>query len=76
MDFDLSDDQRMLKDSVDRLIADTYGFEQRKAILASPDGWSRAAWGKLAELGLLGVNFAEEVGGFGGGEVGGVGAEV
>lgn len=69
MDFDLSDDQRMLKDSVDRLIADTYGFEQRKAILASPDGWSRAAWGKLAELGLLGVNFAEEVGGFGGGPV-------
>jgi pimeloyl-CoA dehydrogenase small subunit len=69
MDFDLSDDQRMLKDSVDRLVADTYGFEQRRAILAAPDGWSRANWVQLAELGLLGVNFAEEHGGFGGGPI-------
>lgn len=69
MDFDLTDDQRMLKDSVDRLVADTYGFEQRRAILKSADGWSRDAWAKLAELGLLGVNFAEEHGGFGGGPV-------
>ena len=41
MDFDLSDDQRMLKDSVDRLIADKYSFEQRKKYMAEPDGWSR-----------------------------------
>ena len=44
MDFDLSDDQRMLKDSVDRLIADHYGFEQRRKYAAESDGWSRAMW--------------------------------
>eukprot|EP01037_Dinobryon_pediforme_P005988 gene5988-6060_t len=59
----------MLKDSVDRLVADTYGFEQRKEILRSAEGWSRANWARLAELGLLGVNLAEEQGGFGGGPV-------
>ncbi len=69
MDFDLSDDQRLLKDSVDRLVADIYGFEQRKALLASSDGWSRENWAKFAELGLLGANFAEQHNGFGGGAV-------
>ena len=43
MDFDLTDEQRLLKDSVDRLIADQYQFEQRKKYMAEPDGWSRAA---------------------------------
>ena len=69
MDFDLSDDQRLLKDSVDRLVADTYGFEQRRQTMASAEGWSRATWAQFADLGLLGVNFEEEYGGFGGGPV-------
>ncbi len=69
MDFDLNDDQRLLKDSVDRLIADKYGFEQRRAAMAEPDGWSRATWAQFAELGLLGLPFTEEQGGFGGGPV-------
>src|SRR6185312_7619779 len=69
MDFDLTDEQRLLKDSVDRLIADHYQFEQRKKYLAEPDGWSRAVWQQYAELGLLGLPFAEAHGGFGGGAV-------
>ena len=69
MDFDLNDDQRLLKDSVHRLIADTYAFESRKKMMNEPDGWSRAGWAKMAELGLLGLPFAEEYGGFGGGPV-------
>ena len=69
MDFDLSDDQRLLKDSVDRLIADRYGFEARNGFRREPEGWSRAMWGQFAELGLLGLPFAEEHGGFGGGPV-------
>ena len=69
MDFDLNDDQRMIKDSVERLVADRYGFEQRKALLASPEGWSREMWGQMAEQGLLGVSFSEEHGGIGGGPV-------
>lgn len=69
MDFDLSNEQRLLKDSVDRLVQDRYGFEARRGFRAAPDGWSREMWGTFAELGLLGLPFAEEEGGFGGGGV-------
>jgi len=69
MDFDLSEEQRLLQDSVDRLLADTYTFEKRKAYLAEPEGWSRSLWSQYAELGLLGLPFAEEHGGFGGGGI-------
>ncbi len=69
MDFDLNDDQRLLKDSVDRLISDKYGFDQRRGFMAEPGGWSRAMWAQFAELGLLGLPFSEELGGFGGGPV-------
>jgi pimeloyl-CoA dehydrogenase small subunit len=69
MDFDLSEDQRLLQDSVSRLLADRYGFEQRKAHMKSATGWSREVWAQYAELGLLGLPFAEDEGGFGGGAV-------
>ena len=69
MDFDLSDEQRLLRDSVDRLIADRYGFEQRRRYAREPNGWSRANWAQFAELGLLGLPFDEAHGGFGGGGV-------
>ncbi len=69
MDFDLSDDQRLLADSVTRLMADRYGFEARKAFVKQDAGWSAEMWGRYAELGLLGLPFAEEHGGFGGGPV-------
>ena len=69
MDFSLSDEQRLLQDSVDRLMADRYAFDQRKNHLKEPNGWSAALWSQYAELGLLGLPFAEEYGGFGGGAV-------
>jgi pimeloyl-CoA dehydrogenase small subunit len=69
MDFDLSDDQRLLTDSVTRLMADHYSFEARKGHLKQDHGWSTALWSQFAELGLLGLPFAEEYGGFGGGPV-------
>jgi pimeloyl-CoA dehydrogenase small subunit len=67
MDFELSDEQRLLQDSVTRLMADRYSFEQRKAYLKAPEGFSSALWSQYADLGLLGLPFAEEYGGFGGG---------
>ncbi len=67
MDFDPSDDQRLLVESVTRLLADTYGFAQRKTYLAHAGGYSPDMWSKFAELGLLGLPFAEEYGGYGGG---------
>ncbi len=69
MDFDLSEEQRLLKESVDGLLTNSYDFEQRKKYMKEKGGWSKAVWGKLAEQGLLGLPFAEEDGGFGGGGV-------
>lgn len=69
MDFDLSEEQRMLKESVDRLLEDRYSFEQRKTYTQAPDGWSRELWQQYADLGLLGVPFSQDHGGFGGGPV-------
>jgi len=66
MDFDLNDEQRMLKDSVDRLMADQYGFEQRKVLAKGEEGFSRKMWQQFAALGFLGLPFSEEDGGFGG----------
>ena len=67
MDFAPSDEQRLLLESVSRLLADNYSFAQRKTYLARPEGFSAEMWGKFAELGLLGLPFAEQYGGFGGG---------
>lgn len=69
MDFSLTDEQRMLQDTVERLVADQYGFEQRREYMQNPQGFDPAIWGQMAELGLLGVPFSDEVGGFGGGAV-------
>lgn len=66
MDFELSSEQSMLKDSVDRFIAQRYTQEARKRFKAEPDGWSRDNWRQIAELGLLGLGFEEGQGGFGG----------
>jgi pimeloyl-CoA dehydrogenase small subunit len=69
MDFDLTDDQRLLKDSVERLVSDQYSFEQRKKYLQEPTGFSAAVWDQVTELGLMGLPFEETLGGFGGGPV-------
>jgi pimeloyl-CoA dehydrogenase small subunit len=63
MDFDLDDEQRLLQESLERLFTDQYAFEQRKLHAASPEGWSREMWRHYAELGLLGLPFAERYGG-------------
>jgi pimeloyl-CoA dehydrogenase small subunit len=66
MDFDLSDEQRQLKDSVERLLADAYGdLNRRKAYAREPKGYSAALWQQYADLGLLAAPFAEAHGGLG-----------
>lgn len=69
MDFELTEDQRLLNDSVSRLLADRYAFDARRGYIKSAQGWSQEMWEKYAELGLLGLPFPEEYGGFGGGAV-------
>jgi len=67
MDFEPSDDQRLLVESVTRMLGDTYGFTQRKGYMALAGGYSPAVWSQFAEQGLLGLPFGEQYGGFGGG---------
>jgi pimeloyl-CoA dehydrogenase small subunit len=69
MDFDFSEEQRLLRDSIERLLAQHYAFEQRTAYRHSGEGWSRELWARYAELGLLGLPFAEEHGGSAGGPI-------
>jgi pimeloyl-CoA dehydrogenase small subunit len=69
MDFDLSEEQRLLKESVDGLLGDAYDFDSRKKYMKEKGGWSKAIWSKFAEQGLLGLPFPEDDGGFGAGAV-------
>jgi pimeloyl-CoA dehydrogenase small subunit len=69
MDFDFTEEQRLLKESVDRFISDRYDFEQRKTFAQGDSGYSSENWKQFAELGLLAIPFAEEHGGFGGGPI-------
>ena len=69
MDFELSEEQQLLKQTCERYFADHYQFKSRKRYAHEPRGWSLIAWKQYADLGLLGVPFAEEHGGTGGGPV-------
>ncbi len=66
MNFDFSEEQVMLRDSVARFVQDDYDFDTRRSIAASEAGMSREFWQTFAELGWLSIPFAEEHGGFGG----------
>ncbi len=69
MDFQYTEEQRLLADSVSRLLERSYDFEMRKAIVSSPEGFSAAIWHDLASMGLLSVPFMAHDGGFGGGAI-------
>jgi pimeloyl-CoA dehydrogenase small subunit len=70
MDFSFSEEQLLLKDSVERLIGDRYGdFERRKVYQQKPGGWSEAMWQDFASMGLIALPFPESMGGVGGGPV-------
>ncbi len=66
MDFSLTDEQNLLKDSIERFVQNDYGFEDRQKIVRTDDGFSSDNWQTFAELGWLGVPFSEADGGFGG----------
>ena len=69
MNFEYSDEQQQLADSLRKYLAQAYGFEQRKAILQSAAGSSAQAWATFAEMGLTAIALPEADGGFGGGAV-------
>jgi pimeloyl-CoA dehydrogenase small subunit len=69
MDFEFSDEQRLLKESVERLLRQQYDFEARRKYAQEPQGYSTKLWRQYAELGLLALPFEEKYGGIGGGPV-------
>ncbi|MEL7319800.1 MAG: acyl-CoA dehydrogenase family protein [Pseudomonadota bacterium] len=69
MDFNFTEEQDMVRDGLSRMVREQYDWETRQKAIASEDGWSPQVWAQLAELGILGMPFSEEVGGFGGGAI-------
>jgi alkylation response protein AidB-like acyl-CoA dehydrogenase len=65
MNFEFSDEQQQLQDTVSRYLTDQYAFDKFRAINASPSGWDKAAWAGLAELGVLALNVPVAQGGLG-----------
>jgi alkylation response protein AidB-like acyl-CoA dehydrogenase len=66
MNFQHTEDRRMLADTLNRFVSEQYGFETRDRLARSADGFSREMWGRFAELGIVGALFGEADGGFGG----------
>jgi pimeloyl-CoA dehydrogenase small subunit len=70
MDFNFTDEQTMLRDTVASYLADNYDFEKRRGVIKAEPGWRPEVWTAFAdELGILGAAFSEELGGLGGGFV-------
>lgn len=69
MDFNYSEEQNLLADSVTKFIGNDYSYELRRKRTATADGFDRATWNTFAELGWLAVPFSEEDGGIGGGPI-------
>jgi alkylation response protein AidB-like acyl-CoA dehydrogenase len=63
MDFDLSDEQKMLFDGAERFVRESYSLEKRRKLIASEEGFSRDQWAQFAELGWLALALPEDVGG-------------
>ncbi len=69
MDFNFSEEQTMIRDSLARLLRDQYDFDTRRKVSESDAGWRPEMWQQFAELGLLAAPFSEDDGGLGGGAV-------
>lgn len=67
MNFTFNEEQTLLQDTLARFVQKEYTPEDRRAARTSAEGYSRAVWGQLAQMGVLGLPFPEECGGFGGG---------
>ena len=63
MDFSFSEEQTLLRNTIQSFIQDNYDFDKRQAIVRSEEGMKQENWKQFSELGLLGLPFSEEDGG-------------
>ncbi|GAA5232323.1 acyl-CoA dehydrogenase [Verticiella sediminum] len=66
MNFEITEEQRQLRDSLRRLLEKEYPFAGRRRILAEEPGWSRQVWRQLGELGVTALGVPSELGGLDG----------
>ena len=69
MDIQLTEEQELLRSSIQRFLREQYDFDERRKIVATDEGWSRKHWRAFAELGLCAAPFQESSGGLGGGSL-------
>ena len=69
MNFELSEEQKMIQQSVERFVQENYDLPKRVEISSKDPGYSKEYWGSMAELGWLGLPFDEKDGGFGGNQI-------
>jgi alkylation response protein AidB-like acyl-CoA dehydrogenase len=69
MDLNLSDEQRLLRESADRFVNETYNADHRRKAASEPLGFSPAIWKQFADLGWLALPIGEDFGGLGGGAI-------
>lgn len=69
MNFELSEEQKMIQQSVERFVQENYDLSNRIKISEEDPGFSKEYWSSMAELGWLGLAFSEEDGGFGGNQI-------
>ncbi len=69
MDIQLTEEQELLRSSIQRFLREQYDFDERRKIVATDEGWSRRHWKSFAELGLCAAPFQESSGGLGGGSL-------
>ncbi|MDP6376349.1 MAG: acyl-CoA dehydrogenase family protein [Pseudomonadales bacterium] len=69
MNFDLTEEQQLIQDSVARFVSDNYDLKSRLTLAGSKQGFSDDHWNTMAKLGWLGMPFAEADGGFGGDQI-------
>ena len=69
MNFDFSEEQQLLQDSVARFVQDNYELDKRQASSSASPGFSKDHWATMAELGWLGASLPEEEGGYGGNQI-------
>ncbi len=69
MHFEFTEEQRLLKESVDRFVASRYAAAKRQDYAGAPEGWSRTVWQEMADLGLLALPFSDEDGGLNAGPI-------
>ena len=69
MNFELTEEQQLVSDSIERFVQENYDLESRVKLVNQTPGFSKDYWKTMSELGWLGLPFTEDQGGFGGNQL-------